>query len=271
MARWLPARSLPRFLRLKSWQAEVHDAVVEVLATQVRVTRGRLDLEDAVLDRQHRHIEGAATHVVDQHVALTGTLLVQPVRDRSRGRLVDDAQHVETGDGPRVLGRLALRVVEVRRHGDHRILHRAAEVRLSSLLHLDEDHRRDLLRVELLVLTHVVHLDHRLVARARDHLERPQLAVRHDNLVRALAADQALGVEHRVLRVTSHLVLRRITDQALRVRERNVRRRRAVALVVRDDVHGVVLPDAHARVGRAQVNANSRRLLRHGGYEQRST
>ena len=72
--------------------------------------------------------------------------------------------------------------------------------------------------------------------------------------------------------VRLHLVLRRITDQALRVRERNVRRRRAVALVVRDDVHGVVLPDAHARVGRAKVNANSRRLLRHGGYEkQRST
>ena len=56
-------------------------------------------------------VERATAEVVDRdHLVL---LLVEAVRQRGRGRLVDDAQHLEPGDLARVLGRLALRVVEV--------------------------------------------------------------------------------------------------------------------------------------------------------------
>jgi hypothetical protein len=78
----------------------------------VVVTRGRLDLEHAVADLQHRHVERAAAEVEDED-RLVG-LLVEPVRQRSGGRLVDDALDVEAGDAAGVLGRLALVVVEVR-------------------------------------------------------------------------------------------------------------------------------------------------------------
>src|ERR687891_356651 len=54
-------------------------------------------------------------------------LLVEPVRERGRGRLVDDAQDVESGDLAGVRGRLALRVVEVRGNGDDRVRDRLAE------------------------------------------------------------------------------------------------------------------------------------------------
>ena len=49
---------------------EADQAVVKVLATQVRVSGGRLDLEDALLDGQQRHIKGAAAQVEDEHALL---------------------------------------------------------------------------------------------------------------------------------------------------------------------------------------------------------
>ena len=96
----------------------VDERLVEVVATEVVVTRGRLDLEHAVADLEHRHVERAAAEVEDQD-RLVG-LLVEPVGQRRRRRLVDDPLDVQSGDLAGVLGRLALVVVEVRRDGDHR-------------------------------------------------------------------------------------------------------------------------------------------------------
>ena len=60
---------LAAILPLEVLQAEIDDAVVEVLAAEVRVPRRRRHLEDPVLDRQQRNIEGASSHVIDQNVA----------------------------------------------------------------------------------------------------------------------------------------------------------------------------------------------------------
>ena len=153
--------------------AEVGDeAVVKVLTAEVGVTGGGLDLEDALLDREERDVERAAAQVENEDVLLALGLLVEAVRDRGGGRLVDDAEDVEARDGTGVLGRLTLRVVEVGRDGDDGVADRASEVCLGRLLHLEEDHRRDLLRGELLGLALVLDLDDRL-GRLVDDLERP--------------------------------------------------------------------------------------------------
>eukprot|EP00037_Helgoeca_nana_P026083 m.292930 g.292930 ORF g.292930 m.292930 type:complete len:688 (+) comp27130_c3_seq9:38-2101(+) len=242
-------------LALKLLDEVVHEPVVKVFATEVGVAGGRLDLEHPVVDREDRHVKGPAAEVKDQHVALADpALLVEPVRERRGGRLVDDAEHVEAGDDCGILGRGTLGVVEVGRDGDDCIGDGLAEVGLCRLLHLGEDHRGDLLRGELLLLAHVLDLDLRLVASIVDHGERPVLGVRGHRGVVEVAADQPLGIEDRVGRVEGHLVLGGVADQSFGVREGHVRRGGPIALIVGDDLHLSIVENSDARIRCAQVD-----------------
>merc|ERR1719352_710379 len=212
-------------LALELLDEVVHEALVEVLASKVGVTRGGLHLENALLNGEEGHVEGAAAEVEDEHVALRAAvhvLLVETVRDRRRGGLVDDAHAVDARDDGGILGRLALGVVEVRGDGDDGVLDLLAEVRLGNLLHLDEDHGGDLLGGELLLLAVELDLDHGLLRVAAHHFVGPVLDVSLDLGVRELAANHALGVEHGVLGVHRGLVLGGITDETLGVGEGDV-------------------------------------------------
>ena len=135
----------------------VDQAVVEVLSTQMCVACCGLYLEDTRVDGQQGNIKSASAQVKDEDVLLARVplgLLVQAVGNGGSGGLVDDAQHVEPGDGAGILGGLPLGVIEVRRDSDDRLADGAvsSDVLLSDLLHLDQDHGRDLLRGEGLVL-----------------------------------------------------------------------------------------------------------------------
>ena len=234
--------------RLELGDEPVDDRLVEVVAAEVVVAGGRLDLEDAVADLEHRHVERAAAEVEDED-RLVG-LLVEAVGQRRRGRLVDDALDVEAGDLAGVLGRLALVVVEVRRDGDHRRVDGLAEVGFGVGLQLLQDHRADLRRRVLLAAG----LDARVAVGAGDDL------VGDDRLLLAhlglLAAHEALDREDRVLRVGDGLALGDGADEALAGgRERHDRRRRAAALGVLDDGRLAALEHRHARVRRAEVDA----------------
>ena len=97
----------------------VHDALVEVVAAQTVVAGGGQHLDDAVVDVQDGHIEGAAAQVV--HHDLLGALLIHAVGQSRGGRLVDDPLHVQAGDLAGVLGGLTLGVGEVSGDGDDRL------------------------------------------------------------------------------------------------------------------------------------------------------
>ena len=142
----------------------VHDPLVDVVAAQVGVAVGGDDLDHVLADLQDRDVEGAAAEVVDRDDLVL--LLVEAVGQRGRGRLVDDALDVEAGDAAGVLGRLALRVVEVGRHGDDRLGHLLAQVVLGRLLELAEHLGRDLRRGDLLAANLEIHLAMRRRARS---------------------------------------------------------------------------------------------------------
>ncbi len=144
----------------------VDDALVEVVAAEVRVAVGRLHLDDALAHLEDRDVEGAAAEVVDGDRLVL--LLVEAVGQRRRRRLVDDAHDLEAGDRARLLRGLALRVVEVRRHRDDRLRHRLAEVLLGGLLQLLQHHGGDLRGGRRSSLPPDLHLHHDVVAVAPD-------------------------------------------------------------------------------------------------------
>jgi hypothetical protein len=178
-------------------------------------------------------------------------LLVETVGQGRSRRLIDDAQHVESGDPAGVLRRLALRVVEVGRHGDDRLRHRVAEVVLGGLLHLLQDHGGDLGRGIPLAL----YLDHDRVVRARnDHVRYSLRLFRH---FRGLAPHEPLDRKDGVLGVGDGLALRDLADEALAVLgEADDRRRRPSPLGVGDDDGVATFHHGHDRVRRAKVNAD---------------
>ena len=185
----------------------VDDAVVPVVATEVVVTGGGPDLDDAVADLEQRDVEGAATEVEHQD-GLFLLALVQAVGQGRRGGLVDDAQHVEAGDLAGFLGGLTLGVVEVRGHGDDRVGDVLTEVALGVALELHQDARADLLRGVVLAVD----------------LDGP------------VSADLALDRTDGPVDVGDCLVLGGLTDQHLAVaRERDDGRGGTRALRVRDD------------------------------------
>ena len=207
----------------------VRQALVEVVAAQVVVARGGQDLHHAVADLDDRDVEGAAAQVVDHH--LLGGPVLEAVGERRGGGLVDDAQHVEPRDAAGVLGGLALHVVEVGGHGDHRVGHLAAQVGLGVGAQLAQDHGRDLLRgvgapvdVSAPVGAHVA-------------LDR---------------GEGAVGVGDR-------LALGDRAHQALASRpERHDARRGAPSLGVGDDGRPAVLNHGDAAVGGSQIDSDSR-------------
>src|SRR5688500_10552958 len=120
----------------------VDQAHVEVFTAEVCVATGRLDVENTTRNLEDRDIERSPTQVINGY--FFRMTLVEPIGQGSCGRLVQDALDRETGNGPCVFGRLSLRVVEVRRHRYNRLFYFLAQIRLGDLLHLQQDHARDL-------------------------------------------------------------------------------------------------------------------------------
>ena len=87
--RHLVLAQVDAFLLLELVDDPVDHALVEVVAAEVRVAVGRLHLDDAVADFEDRDVERAAAEVEDGDRLVL--LLVEAVRQRRGGRLVDDA------------------------------------------------------------------------------------------------------------------------------------------------------------------------------------
>ena len=203
-------------------------------------------------DLDDRDVERPTAQIVDRDLAVAFAF-VEPERQRSRRRLVDDALDFESGDAAGVLRRLALGIVEVRRDGDHRLGHFLAEIILGGLLHLAQDFGRDLLRRDLLAAD----LDPGIAVIGLDDLVGHEADVLLHFLFFEAPSDQPLDREDRVLRVRHGLPFCRCTDQHFAVvGVRDDRRRCPSAFRIFDDLRLAAFHDGDAAVGRTEIDSN---------------
>ena len=230
---------------------QVEDAIVEIIAAEKGVAAGREDLEDVLSDLEDRDVEGATAEVVDRDALVQAH--AEAIGEGRGGRLVQDAHDFEAGDAARVLGRLALVVVEVGRHGDDGLRDLLARLPLRDLLHLAQHHRRDFGQREFLVAD----LDPDAVVRGLDDLVgTDRLRLLHF-LREVEAADQALGRADGLGRRVDHLRLGRIPDlDGPVLAEVHDGSRRALAEGVREHLQLTVLHHRDTGVAGAQVDAD---------------
>ena len=204
-----------------------HDALVKVVAAQTVVARGSQNLNDAVADLQHGHVEGAAAQVVDHNFLVA--LLVQTVGQGRGGRLVDNALDLQTGNLTGVLGGLTLGVGEVGGDGDDRLGDGGAQIGFRVGFQLLQDHGADLLGgVVLAVHAHPV-----------------------------VAAHLPLDGCNGAVRVGDRLPLGDLTHHALAgLGEGHDGRGGAVALGVGDDDGLAALHHCYAGIGGTQINTD---------------
>ncbi len=118
------------------------NAMIEIVAAQCRIAAGRHHLEDTFRQAQDGNVEGAATQV--EHGVDAFRRIVQTVGDGGGRRFVEQAQHIEAGQPRRILGGLALGIVEIGRHGDHGAGQFAAQRGLGPVAQRLQDFRRNL-------------------------------------------------------------------------------------------------------------------------------
>ncbi len=226
----------------------VDDAHVEVFATEEGVAVGRFHLEQTVIDFEDGDVEGATAKVIDGDGL--GVFLVKPIGQRGGGRLVDDAQNLKPCDLARVLGGLALRVVEVGGHRDHGLRHRLAQIGLGGFLHLLQDHGRDLRRRILLA----AHFDPCVaIARVHDGIGDKLLVLFHLGIAHA-ATDQAFDGKYGIGRVGDSLTLGGLPNQTFSVGKAHDRGRGACTFGVFDHTGLRSIHDGNAGVGRPEVD-----------------
>ena len=264
-------------LRLNVLEDPVHDGVVKVLAAQMRVAAGRLDLEHAAVHGENGHVEGAAAQIEDDHVALFRLLFfsigssigssrrstlgliaaVQPVRQSRGRRLVDDALHVEAGNPAGILGGLALLVVEVGRHRDDGTVDLAPQMLLGRHPQLRQDHGGNLLGAQVLGLSAPLDADGGLAVPSLDDGEGMGLGLGKDGGILERPPDDPLHVVHGVARIGRHLRLGGGADHLARRGEghpagHGPARRGGDHL----GLLGLVVPHGQARVRGAEVDSD---------------
>ncbi len=159
--------------------------------------------------------------------------------------------HFEAGDLSRILGGLALCVIEIRWNSDHSLGHLAAQVGFGRFLQLRENHGGNLGRRILLAIDVHPHV----VMVAAHHFVGDHLHFFVDFVI--AAPHEPFDREYRVRGVGDGLPFRDLADQTLAgLGKRHDRRRRAGSLLVCNDGRLAGFHNGDRGVGGAQIDTD---------------
>lgn len=129
----------------------VHDSHIEVLSSKMGISMGGYHLEYTILNSKDRDIEGSSSQIKHQDILLT-SLLIKSIGNGSSSGLIENTDNIESRNGSCILSGLSLGIIEICGDSHHSIGHCLTKVSLGDLLHLNQDHGRDLLWWHGLVL-----------------------------------------------------------------------------------------------------------------------
>ena len=235
-------------LLLEVFNKEVDQRAIPVITTEVCVTVRCLHFENTVADFEDRYVECATTKVIHRdHFVLT---FIKTISEGRSSRFVDDTLHFETSDLASILSCLALRVIEVSRNSDHSLCNCFAEVGFGVRFKLLQDHRRNLLWSELLLLALNLTLDVSVAVLALNDVVRE--ALRLFLYFVELTSDEALRREDRVTRICDSLAFSSLPYETFAIfSESHNRRSGACTLRIWYDNRFPAFHYGHARVSRA--------------------
>ncbi len=214
--------------RVDARAGDFDDRVVEILATEPVVAGRGANLDHAVENLDDRHVERAAAEIEDQERLLLLAAL-DAIGQRGGGRFVDQPFDGQAGEFAGAARRLALAVVEIGRHGDHRAGHGLAEECLGIGLQAGQHDCRQILGVEGLA----AELDR--LARTHPALER---------------GDGRGGMSR------LPVARRHADDHRAAIVDRDRRGREQIADRVGDQFRLSIAPHADRAVGRAKIDSD---------------
>ncbi len=215
-------------------QHPLNDLIVKIIAAQAGIAIGRQNLDDPIPNLNDRDIKSTAAQIIHHDLLLF--LIVKPISQRRRRRLIDNPLHIQPRDLTRVLSSLALRIIKIRRNRDNGLAHFLSQITLRVRLQLLQNHSRNLLRGILLPVN-------------RTSVIRPHIPLNRSN---------------GLLRIRDSLTLSRLPHQSLpSLRKSHHRRRSPRPLRIGNDSRLPALHNRHTAIRCPQVNPNN---LAHSKY-----
>ena len=115
---------------------------IKVFTAQKRIAIGGFHFENAIANFQNGNVKCAAAQIINRNGL--PVIFIQAISQRGSCRLVNNAQHFQTGNFTGIFGGLTLGVVKIGRYGNDRLVNFFAQIIFGGFFHFLQNKSRNL-------------------------------------------------------------------------------------------------------------------------------